>query len=153
MGQQTECGDVGDHQHRHKKNRDDICGAQLARERRKTELDAVIVVGDDVVPTRLKATTRDQNSGRILIERSAAAAGLSVPRDLSVIAIHDTWFAPHLNPPLTTVRLPLAALGGTIVEQLIARLNGAAIAHVKIDTPPPELLRRNATGAPPATVV
>ncbi len=82
-----------------------------------------------------------------------AAAGLSVPRDVSVIAIHDTWFAPHLNPPLTTVRLPLQALGRTIVEQLIARLNGADVAHVKINNPPPELLRRNSTGAPPAAVI
>ena len=81
-----------------------------------------------------------------------AAAGLFVPKDVSVIAIHDTWFAPHLNPPLTTVRLPLQALGRTIVELLVARLNGGDIAHVKINNPPPELLRRNSTGAPPATV-
>lgn len=79
-----------------------------------------------------------------------AAAGISVPDEASVIAIHDTWFAPHLNPPLTTVRLPLRALGGAAVELLIARLNGGEVTHLAIDDPAPLLVRRKSTGAPPA---
>ena len=79
------------------------------------------------------------------------ASGLSVPDDASVIAIHDGWFAPHMNPPLTTVRLPLSELGRVAVEMLIALLDGGQPAHLVIDDPPPELVVRRSTAAPLAS--
>ncbi|MBK1783943.1 LacI family DNA-binding transcriptional regulator [Prauserella cavernicola] len=45
-------------------------------------------------------------------------AGLSVPGDLSVIAIHDMPLAGHLVPALTTVRMPLGRLGERALELL-----------------------------------
>jgi LacI family transcriptional regulator len=79
-----------------------------------------------------------------------AAAGFAVPADASVVAIHDTWFTQHLNPPLTTVLLPLAAMGRVAVELLIRRLNGGEPTHMTIEDPPPRLIRRNSTGRAPA---
>ncbi len=78
------------------------------------------------------------------------ASGLSVPRDASVIAIHDGWFAPHLNPPLTTVRLPLPELGRAAVELLISLLGGGEVIHLVIDHPAPQLVHRHSTAVPPA---
>jgi LacI family transcriptional regulator len=44
--------------------------------------------------------------------------GLSVPDDISVIAIHDMPLASHLVPALTTVRMPLHDLGARAIELL-----------------------------------
>ena len=46
--------------------------------------------------------------------------GLSVPEDISVIAIHDMPLAGHLVPALTTVRMPLSELGRRAIELLAA---------------------------------
>lgn len=76
-------------------------------------------------------------------------SGLSAPLDASVIAIHDSWFAPHLNPPLTTVRLPLPELGRAAVELLISLLEGGEAIHLVIDDPAPALVLRRSTAPPP----
>jgi LacI family transcriptional regulator len=49
---------------------------------------------------------------------AAKRAGLVLPRDLSIVAIHDLPLAEYLDPPLTTVRMPLEALGRRGVELL-----------------------------------
>jgi len=47
-------------------------------------------------------------------------AGLSVPGDVSVVAVHDLPLAAHLSPPLTTVSMPLRRLGARGVELLLS---------------------------------
>lgn len=47
------------------------------------------------------------------------AAGLDVPRDISLIGFDDIAFAALANPPLTTVCLPRAELGRRAVEALM----------------------------------
>jgi DNA-binding LacI/PurR family transcriptional regulator len=76
--------------------------------------------------------------------------GLSVPRDLSVVAIHDTWFTEHTNPPLTTVKTPLEEMGSAAVELLIEMLNGGARRTVVVRSPPPELALRSSTAPAPS---
>jgi LacI family transcriptional regulator len=49
---------------------------------------------------------------------TAKKAGLVLPRDLSIVAIHDLPLAEYLEPPLTTVRMPLEKLGRRGVELL-----------------------------------
>lgn len=56
-----------------------------------------------------------------------AAAGLSVPADVSVVAIHDLSLAAHLSPPLTTVSMPLRKLGARAVELILSRPADEAI--------------------------
>ena len=51
--------------------------------------------------------------------------GLSVPEDISVVALHDIPQAAYLNPPLTTVRMPLAELGSRSVDMILTMINGA----------------------------
>ena len=77
-------------------------------------------------------------------------AGHEAPADVSVVAVHDTWFAPHLRPALTTVRLPLRDLGRVGVERLVSELDGATVDDVLITDPAPELVPRASTGPPPA---
>lgn len=72
-------------------------------------------------------------------------AGLDVPHDVSVIAIHDTSVAPHLSPPLTTVRLPMHELGGAAIEILQNQLDGEHQGEHLITSPEPELILRQST--------
>ena len=49
-----------------------------------------------------------------------ADAGLSVPRDISVVGFDDSAGARSSNPPLTTVGHPLDELAGLGVHALVA---------------------------------
>lgn len=50
------------------------------------------------------------------------AAGLRCPQDVSVVGSDDIPFAPHFNPPLTTVRVPRERLGAMAFEALHAMI-------------------------------
>jgi len=50
------------------------------------------------------------------------ARGLSIPGDLSVTGCDDILSAQHVDPPLTTVRIPARALGQHAVELLLRRI-------------------------------
>jgi LacI family transcriptional regulator len=80
--------------------------------------------------------------------RAAAELGLRVPEDVSVVGFDDIQLAPHLNPPLTTLRQDKAGLGVAAGEALIARINGDG-ARPSRRTLPVELVVRGST-APPA---
>jgi LacI family transcriptional regulator len=54
--------------------------------------------------------------------RALRDAGVRVPDDVSVIGFDDVPWAAFVEPALTTVRQPLAALGAAAVELLHARL-------------------------------
>src|SRR4029079_5920262 len=51
--------------------------------------------------------------------------GLSVPADLSLVGFDDMPFAEMVDPPLTTVRQPIAEMGRIAFERLLALLNQA----------------------------
>ncbi len=79
--------------------------------------------------------------------RTAKELGLKVPEDLSIVAFDDPPSAGYLDPPLTTVRQPLAELGRRGVFKLVAILEGRKEPLVeKLAT---ELIVRAST-APPA---
>lgn len=78
-------------------------------------------------------------------------AGLRAPDDISVISIHDLWFAPRLTPPLTVVGLPLREMGRRAAELVLTGGRGGKRANdVLIKEPAPELIVRGST-APPAS--
>lgn len=80
---------------------------------------------------------------------AAREAGLRVPEDLSVVGYHDVFFAQHLTPALTVVRLALHAMGRTAVQVLLDLLDGRPARHVMVTEPGPELVVRGSSGPPP----
>lgn len=52
------------------------------------------------------------------------AAGISVPRDLSISGFDDLDFAAHLSPPLTTMQVPAAEMGTQAGQFLVDTLEG-----------------------------
>ena len=63
------------------------------------------------------------------------AAGLEIPRDVSVVGFDDIAFASLVDPQLTTVCLPRAELGRHAVEALIATISHPEQQGVEIKIP------------------
>jgi LacI family transcriptional regulator len=51
-------------------------------------------------------------------------AGLSIPRDMSLIGFDDDLLSRYMNPPLTTVTNPAPGLGAEAARLLISKLKG-----------------------------
>lgn len=100
-------------------------------------------------PTAVLATNALVATG---VVTAAYEAGLRVPADLSVVAIHDLWFGERLSPALTVVRLPLQQMGERAADLLLDDLTDQEDAplDVAITEPTPELVVRAST-APPRT--
>ena len=78
---------------------------------------------------------------------AAREAGLSVPRDLSVVGFDDSPMASRLWPLLTSVRLPIRDMGRMAAQKLLP-----VPAEKKSQTEPdviPTLVKRESTAAPP----
>ncbi|MEJ7901999.1 MAG: LacI family DNA-binding transcriptional regulator [Thermomicrobiales bacterium] len=75
--------------------------------------------------------------------------GLTVPHDISIVGIDDQYFGSVLNPPLTTVQLPVPEAGRLAIELLLARMTGDTAPPRRIVLPCPLLIR--ASTAPPVT--
>jgi DNA-binding LacI/PurR family transcriptional regulator len=77
--------------------------------------------------------------------RAARRAGLSVPADISVVGFDDSALMTCTEPPLTTVRQPIEALGRAAVTLLVNQIEGAAVATDELLFEP-ELVVRGSTG-------
>lgn len=75
--------------------------------------------------------------------------GLSVPRDLSLVAINDAATAAYLSPPLTVVRMPIDELTGRAVDRLLDVVRGGPSTGDVLITTPPVLVERGSVGPPP----
>ena len=78
---------------------------------------------------------------------AAAEAGLSIPRDLSVVGVDDPPSAELLTPPLTTFRQPLEDLGYKALQLLVAHINGEPAATQQ--TLAAEWIDRSSIAPPP----
>jgi DNA-binding LacI/PurR family transcriptional regulator/anti-anti-sigma regulatory factor len=74
--------------------------------------------------TALAAGT-DENALGVMA--AAQTAGYRVPEDLAVVGFDDVLLAHASTPPLTTVRVPIQALGSTAAELLLAQIAGQAV--------------------------
>jgi DNA-binding LacI/PurR family transcriptional regulator len=75
------------------------------------------------------------------------AAGLQVPRDMSVVGFDDIAFAALNEPALTTVNLPRDELGRRAVEVLIKSLEDARQEGVEIRIPTNLIVRQSTAPA------
>jgi LacI family transcriptional regulator len=74
--------------------------------------------------------------------------GIECPRDISIVGYNDVPLTDHLDPPLTTVRLPGYELGHLAAELLVNRIDGAeATTNAVVLTP--ELIVRASTAPLP----
>ena len=79
--------------------------------------------------------------------REFKAAGLTVPRDISIVGFDDIAFASYAEPPLTTVCSPRAEIGRRAVEALMMTLERPQRQGVEIRIPT-YLITRGSTAPP-----
>ena len=87
--------------------------------------------------------TNDYIATGAIIE--ARHLGIAVPQDLSIAGFDDTDMSAHLNPPLTTIRVPSREMGEAVARYIIDYL-----ANGKAETPGPmeaPLIVRESTAA------
>ena len=70
-------------------------------------------------PNRPSAVICANDCYAIGVMSAAAAAGLSIPKDLSVVGFDDVDVAALLTPPLTTVRVPKTEIGACAADLLL----------------------------------
>ncbi|WP_369375804.1 LacI family DNA-binding transcriptional regulator [Streptomyces sp. cg36] len=80
--------------------------------------------------------------------RAARRRGLGVPRDVSVVGYDDSAFMNCTEPPLTTVRQPIEAMGRAAVELLSAQIGGGVVPAGELLFEP-ELVVRGSTAQAP----
>lgn len=106
---------------------------------------AIALLEQASVPTALVVANLNAALG-VLAE--IHARNLRVPADISIVAMHDVWYADATWPPITTVRMPLRELGAAAVAALVD--DTAGVTHAVIASPAPQLLVRQSTAAPRA---
>jgi DNA-binding LacI/PurR family transcriptional regulator len=77
--------------------------------------------------------------------RQARRSGLDVPGDLSVVGFDDSALMVCTDPPLTTVRQPIEAMGRAAVAQLLSQVGGTQVSSEELLFEP-ELVVRASTG-------
>lgn len=88
----------------------------------------------------------DQLAFGALIE--AASLGVDVPGEISITGFNDLDYAAHLDPPLTTLRVPVEQMGAMAGDYIVSSLQGEPVAAVaEIDV---SLIVRGSTAPPPA---
>lgn len=78
----------------------------------------------------------------------ARQLGLAIPEQLSVLAFDDTRSAQYLQPPLTTLRQPLRAIGQMGAEKLIAMMRTGHREESQHTRMPVELITRQSCATP-----
>ncbi|MFE2375098.1 LacI family DNA-binding transcriptional regulator [Streptomyces sp. NPDC059398] len=76
--------------------------------------------------------------------RAARRRGLSVPGDISIVGYDDSAFMNCTEPPLTTVRQPIEAMGRAAVELLSVQIGGHTVSSDELLFEP-ELVVRGST--------
>ena len=104
-----------------------------------------ILASTDQRPTAIFAANDDMAAGVI---SAAHEAGLSLPKELSVVGFDDSVIAEQLWPPLTTVRQPVNQMAETSTELLIERLKTGTNRITGV-TMSMDLIIRGSTAEPP----
>ncbi len=81
--------------------------------------------------------------------RAVRERGLEVPRDISVVGYDDSMLIAFTDPPLTTVRQAVQAMGSAAVRALLDEIDGTPAPRAEYVFRP-ELVVRGSTGAAPS---
>lgn len=82
--------------------------------------------------------------------RAVKEAGLRVPNDVSIVGFNDLSTAIPTSPSLTTMRLPLRAMGAAAAERLLGQLLGQEVSSEPVVMPVMLVVRESTGPAPPS---
>ena len=76
-------------------------------------------------------------------EFAATELDYAIPQRLSLVCYDDMPLADYLHPPLTTIRVPLEALGSAAFDALLAQIDGAESHDIVVPTNPEVIVRQS----------
>jgi DNA-binding LacI/PurR family transcriptional regulator len=82
--------------------------------------------------------------------RAARQAGCRVPQDVSVVGFDDSPLIAFTDPPLTTIRQPVHAMGQAAVRTVLEEIGGTPAPHTEFMFMPELVVRGSTTAAPSA---
>ncbi|MDR3476302.1 MAG: LacI family DNA-binding transcriptional regulator [Devosia sp.] len=101
------------------------------------------IIGTPAPPTAIIAASDYIAIGVIQALRDA---GLGAPRDMSIVGFDDMPFAELMDPALTTIRQPVAAMGRLGFQALLGLMTGTPVEP--LTRLPVQLIKRNSVGRP-----
>lgn len=110
------------------------------------EDDEALAAAGEILDTGVTAVFADTPGLGLCVMYAARQRGLTVPRDVSVLAFNDMPLVDLYEPALTTVVMPLEELGRTAVRVLADQLAGGGPRDELVAEPAPRLLSRQSTG-------
>ncbi|HET9173306.1 MAG TPA: LacI family DNA-binding transcriptional regulator [Actinospica sp.] len=107
-----------------------LIATQLTREHGYAAARTLLALPREKRPTAIFTASDVQAVG---VYQAAREAGLSIPDDLSVVGFDDLPVAEYLDPPLTTVRQPLAEMAAAATELALALGRGERPAQIGLE--------------------
>lgn len=104
------------------------------------------LLANDQRPTAIFCANDEMAIGAL---HAIKAAGLDVPRDLSLIGFDDVRYAAVMDPPLTTIAQPAEEIGERVMQRLCREIDDEAEENAAPEIVPHQLVIRDSTGAPP----
>ncbi len=105
------------------------------------------LLASGTLPTAMIAASTNAAVGAL---SAALQAGISVPRDLSLLCIQDAWVVEYTTPTITAVAMPMHAAGTMAASMLLRHLAGAPLEDVVMTQPRPVLHARASTAPAPS---
>jgi LacI family transcriptional regulator len=99
--------------------------------------------------TAIFASTLSQAVGALHAIRTM---GMRIPEDVSVLGYDDLPLADYLDPPLTTIAMPLAQLGAAAVDAVVSQILGEPPSDLTIGTSAKVIQRRSVSSPSPRHV-
>ena len=97
------------------------------------------MIKDNHLPKAFFVVTDEMAIGVI---RGLIDSGLSVPQDVAVVGMDDIPLLDYVDPPLTTVRIYIAEMGGTAVGMLLDLIRGQYQGKKQIAIQPKLVIRK-----------
>ena len=106
----------------------------------------LLLAGGPTMPTGVFAHNDLMAIGAIDVLRQN---GLTCPGDVSVVGYNDAPLVDHLDPPLTTIRIPGYELGRLAAERAVEMIDQPTFRPSRLSLEP-ELVERGSTAPPPS---
>ena len=122
-----------------------LVGDAIATERGMFSIEGGQVAGSRLVAAGVTGIICASDPLALGVIRAVRRARLDVPGDVSVVGFDDSAFMTCTDPPLTTVRQPIEAMGRAVVTLLAQQIDGAPPGSDELLFEP-ELVVRGSTG-------